>query len=48
MRIYCLLHLFLLDVRKRNISQDLNTKTTHIQNWYSGQYDLFDTYINNL
>ncbi|MES2426870.1 MAG: CotH kinase family protein [Bacteroidota bacterium] len=31
-----------------NITQDLNTETAYMTTWYGAQYDLFDTYINNL
>ncbi|WP_214073169.1 CotH kinase family protein [Mucilaginibacter sp. dw_454] len=31
-----------------NITQDLNPEASYMTTWYSAQYDLFDTYVNNL
>lgn len=30
------------------VEPDLNAEATYMTNWYGAQYDLFDTYINNL
>lgn len=31
-----------------NITQDLNTEAAYMDNWYSTQYDQFDSYVNSL
>jgi hypothetical protein len=31
-----------------NLSQDLNTETAYMGNWYRSQWDMVDTYINSL
>lgn len=31
-----------------NITQDLNTEAAYMDNWYSTQYDQFDSYVNGL
>lgn len=31
-----------------NITQDLNTEASYMNNWYSTQYDQFDSYVNSL
>lgn len=31
-----------------NITQDINTEAAYMTNWYAGQYDQFDSYVNNL
>lgn len=31
-----------------NITQDINTEANYMTNWYGGQYDMFDSYVNGL
>jgi hypothetical protein len=31
-----------------NITQDLNTEAAYMTTWYGAQYDVFDTYVNNI